>query len=85
VHVVYEAIVPGSEKPTDTTFGWAGRSDAGGQSAIYYLSFNGATGAVSTPAPIDLEPASQQLFPDLSVDAGGHSRPVVGQPQRREQ
>jgi hypothetical protein len=70
VHVAYEAIVPGSEVPTGTTFGWAGRSGAGGQSAIYYLSYDGATGAVSTPAPIDLEPASQQLFPDLSVDGG---------------
>ncbi|MDT4944826.1 MAG: hypothetical protein QOH14_1559 [Pseudonocardiales bacterium] len=70
VHVAYEAIVPGSQVPTGTTFGWAGASGAGGQSAIYYLSYDGATGAVSTPAPIDLEPASQQLFPDLSVDAG---------------
>jgi hypothetical protein len=73
VHVTYEAIVPGSQVPTGTTFGWAGASGRGGQSAIYYLTFNGATGAVSTPAPIDLEPVSQhsqQLFPDLSVDAG---------------
>jgi hypothetical protein len=70
VHVVYEAIVPGSEVPTGTTFGWAGQSGVGGQSAIYYLTLNGASGAVSTPAPIDLEPATQQLFPDLSVDAG---------------
>jgi hypothetical protein len=70
VHVAYEAIVPGSEVPTGTTFGWAGKSGAGGQSAIYYLSLDGATGAVTTPTPIDLEPASQQLFPDLSVDSG---------------
>jgi hypothetical protein len=70
VHVAYEAIVPGSEVPTGTTFGWAGASGRGGQSAIYYLSFNGATGEVSPPAPIDVEPASQQLFPDLSVDQG---------------
>jgi hypothetical protein len=70
VHITYEAIVPGSQVPTGTTFGWADASGAGGQSAIYYLSFNGATGAVTTPAPIDLEPASQQLFPDISVDAG---------------
>lgn len=70
VHVAYEAIVPGSEVPTGTTFGWADQSGAGGQSAIYYLSFNGATGAVSTPARIASAPASQQLFPDLSVDAG---------------
>jgi hypothetical protein len=70
VHVAYEAIVPGSEVPTGTTFGWAGQSGAGGQSAIYYLTYNGATGAVSTPAPIDLESDAQQLFPDLSVDQG---------------
>jgi hypothetical protein len=70
VHVTYEAIVPGSQTPTGTTFGWADESGVGGQSAIYYLSFNGATGAVTAPVPIDLEPAGQQLFPDLSVDAG---------------
>ena len=70
VHVVYEAIVPGSEVPTGTTFGWTDESGVGGQSAIYYLTFDGATGAVSRPATIDLEPASQQLFPDVSVDAG---------------
>ncbi len=70
VHVAYEAIVPGSEVPTGTTFGWADAPGAGGQSAIYYLSFNGATGAVSTPSRIAVAPASQQLFPDLSVDAG---------------
>jgi hypothetical protein len=70
VHITYEAIVPGTETPTGTTFGWAGRSGAGGQSAIYYLRYDGATGAVSTPAPIDLQPAAQQLFPDVSVDAG---------------
>ena len=71
VHVTYEAIVPGSEVSTGTTFGWANASGAGGQSAIYYLSFNGATGAIATPAtPIDLVPVGQQLFPDLSVDAG---------------
>jgi hypothetical protein len=68
--VAYEAVVPGSEVPTGTTFGWADQSGVGGKSAIYYLSFNGATGAVSTPAQIAPAPASQQMFPDLSVDAG---------------
>ncbi len=70
VHVAYEAIVPGSEVPTGTTFGWADAPGAGGQSAIYYLSLNGATGAVSTPSRIAAAPAAQQLVPDLSVDAG---------------
>ena len=70
VHVAYEAIVPGSQVPTGTTFGWADQPGAGGQSAIYYLTYNGATGAVSTPARIATAPASQQLFPDVSVDRG---------------
>jgi hypothetical protein len=70
VHVAYEAIVPGSEVRTGTTFGWADQPGAGGQSAIYYLSFNGATGAVSQPARVAVAAASQQLFPDLSVDRG---------------
>jgi hypothetical protein len=48
VHVAYEAIVAGSEVPTGTTFGWADQPGVGGRSAIYYLTFNGATGAVST-------------------------------------
>jgi hypothetical protein len=70
VHVMYEAIVPGSEVPTGTTFGWAGSPGAGGQSAIYYLRYNGATGSVSTPQRVAPEAVGQQLFPDLSVSAG---------------
>src|SRR4051794_10717698 len=70
VHVLYEAIVPGSEVPTGTTFGWAGQPGAGGQSAIYYLTYNGATGTVSSPHRIAPEAVGQQLFPDLSVSDG---------------
>lgn len=70
VHVAYEAIVPGSQVSTGSTFGWADRPGAGGQSAIYYLNVNGATGAVSTPVRVATAPAAQQIFPDLSVDAG---------------
>lgn len=70
IHVMYEAIVPGSQVPTGTTFGWAGSPGAGGQSAIYYLRYNGATGTVSTPQRVAPEAVGQQLFPDLSVNAG---------------
>src|SRR5207302_1919759 len=69
-HVVYEAIVPGSEVPTGTTFGWTGSSGHGGQSAIYYLRFDGAAGTVTSPLRVDPEPVGQQLFPDLAVDGG---------------
>ena len=70
VYVVYEAIVPGSEVPTGTTFGWAGQQGAGGQSAIYYVRYNGATGAHTTPERIALTSEGQQFYPDLAVDAG---------------
>ncbi|MEO7421563.1 MAG: sialidase family protein [Ornithinibacter sp.] len=70
VHVAYEAIVPGSEVSTGTTFGWADKPGAGGQSAIYYVTYDGATGVVSTPMLVAAAAASQQLFPDLSVDRG---------------
>ena len=70
VYVAYEAIVPGSEVPTGTTFGWAEQPGAGGQSSIYYLRYNGATGTHTTPERIAPTGDSQQLFPDLSVDQG---------------
>ncbi|MEO6350400.1 MAG: sialidase family protein [Candidatus Limnocylindrales bacterium] len=69
VYVMYEAIVPGTEVSTGTTFGWADEPGAGGQSAIYYLRYNGANG--NSTAPQIVAPSTgQQLFPDLAVDAG---------------
>ena len=70
VYLLYEAIVPGSEVNTGTTFGWADASGKGGQSAIYYLRYDGATGGKTTPARVASTSDSQQLFPDLAVDAG---------------
>ena len=70
VYILYEAIVPGSEIDTGTTFGWANEQGAGGQSAIYYLRYDGATGSPTAPARIAPVADGQQLFPDLAVDAG---------------
>jgi hypothetical protein len=70
VYVAYEAIVPGSEVPTHTTFGWADEQGAGGQSSIYYLRYDGATASHTTPQRISPITDGQQLFPDLAVDAG---------------
>jgi hypothetical protein len=69
VYVAYEAIVSGSEISTGTTFGWADAQGAGGQSAIYYVRYNGTTGGHTMPQRI-AEADGQQLFPDLAVDAG---------------
>jgi hypothetical protein len=70
VYILYEAIVPGSEVPTGTTFGWADAQGAGGQSAIYYVQYDGVTGVHSAPARVALTSEGQQIYPDLSVDAG---------------
>ena len=70
VHILYEAIVPGSEVRTGTTFGWADEPGAGGQSAIYYVRYDGATGAHTAPERVAPVADGQQLFPDLAVDGG---------------
>lgn len=70
VYLLYEAIVPNSEVPTGKTFGWTGTPGEGGQSAIYYLRYDGATGDKTDPAPVALTSEAQQLFPDLAVDSG---------------
>ena len=70
VYVLYEAIVPGSQVATGNTFGWADASGAGGQSAIYYVRYNGLDGTHTAPARIATTSVGQQLFPDLAVDGG---------------
>ena len=70
VYILYEAIVPGSEVATGTTFGWAEEPGAGGQSAIYYVRYDGATGAHTAPERVASVADGQQLFPDLAVDGG---------------
>ena len=70
VYIAYEAIVPGSEVPTGTTFGWAAEQGAGGQSAIYYVRYDGAAGTHTAPEQIAPTSEGQQLYPDLSVDDG---------------
>jgi hypothetical protein len=70
VYLVYEAIVPGTEVDTGTTFGWADEPGKGGQSAIYYLRYDGVTGDKTTPDRVATTSEGQQLFPDLAVDAG---------------
>jgi hypothetical protein len=70
VYILYEAIVPGTEIDTGTTFGWADEPGKGGQSAIYYVRYNGATGSHTSPVRIAETSEGQQLFPDLAVDEG---------------
>ena len=70
VYLAYEAIVPGTEVDTGTTFGWADERGAGGQSSVYYVRYDGAVGTHTTPERIAPIVDGQQLYPDLAVDAG---------------
>jgi hypothetical protein len=70
IYVAYEAIVPGSEVATGTTFGWAEEQGVGGKSAVYYTRYDGAARTHTTPQIIAPVNNGQQLFPDLAVDAG---------------
>ncbi|MEO8208615.1 MAG: sialidase family protein [Chloroflexota bacterium] len=70
IYLVYEAILPGSEVETGTSFGWADSPGKGGQSAIYFVRLDGATGSLTKPVRIAPTADGQQLLPDLAVDNG---------------
>jgi hypothetical protein len=70
VHIVYEATVPGSVGPTGTTFGSDDVQGEGGQGAVYYARYDGATGTLTTPARVDMESVGHQFFPDIAVSGG---------------
>jgi len=69
IYMVYDATKPGTEEPTGTTYGTNGHG-VGGQAGIYFLRYDGATGAHSAPALIDDQLTGHQTFPDISADGG---------------
>ena len=68
IYVVYDAT-KGNEVSTGTSYGTNGPGTAG-QAATYFLRYNGATGAATTPKIIDTQGTGHQVFPDISVDGG---------------
>ena len=69
VYIVYDPSKPGTEVSTDTTYGSEG-SGTGSQSGVYFVRYDGATGAATAPKLIDNESVGHQLFPDIAVDGG---------------
>jgi hypothetical protein len=69
VYLVYDPSKPGTEVATGTTYGSID-TGTGSQSGIYFIRYNGATGASTAPVLIDNQAVGHQLFPDISVDAG---------------
>ncbi len=70
VHIVYEATVPGSIVSTGTTFGSDDVQGEGGQGAVYYARYDGASGTLTSPARVDVEGVGHQFFPDITVSGG---------------
>jgi len=69
VYIVYDATKPGTSGPTGSTYGTTG-AGTGGQSGIYFVRYDGATGISTTPTLIDAQATGHQTFPDVSADGG---------------
>jgi hypothetical protein len=69
VYIVYDPTIPGTEVPTGTTYGSVG-TGTGSQSGVYFLRYNGTTGASTAPTRISPQARGHQLFPDVTVDGG---------------
>lgn len=71
VYIVYDPSKPGTKVATGTTYGSID-TGVGSQSGIYFIRYDGATGASTTPALIDAQGSGHQLFPDISAGGGGN-------------
>lgn len=69
VYIVYEATKPNTVASTGTTYGTIVPGKAG-QSGVYFVRLNGATGAHTAPALIDNQSVGHQFFPAISADGG---------------
>ncbi|HEX2379026.1 MAG TPA: sialidase family protein [Gaiellales bacterium] len=69
VYLVYNAAIPGTQVATGTTFGTEG-GGTGSQAGAYFVRYDGATGAHTTPRLISASRAGHQSYPDISADGG---------------
>jgi hypothetical protein len=71
VYLVYDAIVPGTEQPSTTTYNTAdpaGTTLRVGQGAIYFTVLTSA--GWTTPQRLAQTPRGHQFFPDINADGG---------------
>jgi hypothetical protein len=69
IYLVYGAVKPGTEVSTGNTFG-VESAGVGGQETAYFIRYNGATGAHTSPVPLANERIGHQVFPAISADGG---------------
>jgi hypothetical protein len=69
VYIVYDPSKPGTEVPTGTTYGSEG-SGIGSQSGVYFVRYNGATGAATSPSAISCSPTSRSTAASFTPCGG---------------
>ena len=69
IYIVYDATKNGTVTTSTSSYSSAGTGKVG-QAAIYFLRYDGATGAKLGPNLIDNQPSGHQVFPDISADGG---------------
>jgi hypothetical protein len=67
--MVYDATIPGTEVASGTSNGSIAPGTAS-QSGAYFVRYNGATGAATTPIRIDSQSVGHQVFPAIAADGG---------------
>ena len=69
IFLVYDATKAGTETGTGNSYGTNGPGTAG-IARTFFFTYNGATGATTTPVMLDDPATGHQVFPDISVDNG---------------
>jgi hypothetical protein len=69
IYIVYDATKNGTVTSSTSSYSSAGSGKVG-QAAIYFLRYDGATGAKLGPNLVDNQPSGHQVFPDISADGG---------------
>jgi hypothetical protein len=69
IYLVFDATIPGTEVASGTSYGSIAPGMAS-QSGAYFVRYNGATGAATTPKLIDPPIVGHQLFPAIALDDG---------------
>jgi len=67
--MVYDATIPGTEVASGTSYGSIA-SGIASQSGVYFVRYDGATGAASVPKLIDPQRLGHQTFPAIAADGG---------------
>jgi hypothetical protein len=69
IYMVYDATIPGTEVASGTSYGSIA-SGIASQSGVYFVRYDGVTGAASVPKLIDAQSLGHQTFPAIAADGG---------------